>query len=393
MIRLFFITLTTFAISIDLFAQEDIMNKGEMISKNIYHEIPLNNTREEIVESVKLKGKSFKFIFDTGAPLAISKELQNSNKFSILQAVPLKDANNNSDTINIVLVDTIRIGEMLFKNIPAIVLDFKNSPIGCQNIDGIIGSNIARFLIVQFDLSKNKIIFTDQPSKITETTLTKKFPINLDNQSNAFFDVNFDNKIIDTVHFDSGMGKFYDMNIKKIDQLISVLDNKKNSVFKGYGVSGQGLLGNAKEEMVYLITTNLGLGNIQIENAQIGTTQTVSRIGRELLNYGTLTIDYISKQYSFEKYHQRLNSPKPSFGFEIITAANKVTVGVVWENTKAQKAGLISGTEILEINGKTFQNKDACEIEKELLDEFSKNKLKVVFIENGVKQKIILSKF
>lgn len=371
-------------------AQE--MNQGEMVSKNVFHEIFFDNSKAGIVQFIQFKGKSCKFILDTGAPLAISKELQKSNKFPIIQTVSVKDANNNSDSINIVLVDTIQIGEMLFKNIPAVVIDFKNSPIGCQHIDGIIGSNIARFLIVQFDLRSNKVIFTDQSNKIINTSTSEKFPIHLDEQSNSFFTVNFNDKFVDTVHFDSGMGKLYDINVNKIKQLLSIIANKEDAVFRGYGISGQGILGNAKEEMVYLINTNFKLGSNQIENAQIGTTQAASRIGRELLNYGTLTIDYINKQYSFKKYPQRLNNYRPNFGFEIIIEESKVIVSVVWENTKAQKVGLVSGTEILSINGKTFQNKNSCEIEKELLQEFSKSELEIVYLENDLKRNITLSK-
>jgi len=373
----------------NLFAQDDIMNQGEMVSKKVYHEISFANTKDEIVQFVTLKDKSFKFIFDTGAPLAISNELQNSYHYPILHLLPLKDAHNNSDTIKIVLIDTIQIGNIVFKDIPAVVIDFKNSPIGCQNIDGIMGSNIARFLFVQFDLSQNKIIFTDQRDKIIFAK--EKLPLMLDNQSNAFFKVNFNDTIIDSLHFDSGMGKLYDMNISTAKKLIGTFNDRTSNFYTGYGISGQGILGNAKEEELYLINTNFKLGNNIIENAQIGTTPTVSRIGRELLNYGTLTIDYINKQYSFEKYNHRLNQPKPNFGFGIITEENKVIVGVVWGNTKAQKAGLVSGTEIKEINGISFNNKTSCEIEKILETEFSRKKLRVTYLKSGIEKSIVLT--
>ena len=216
--------------------------------------------------------------------------------------------------------------------------------------------------------------------------VTIKLPIILDNQSNAFFKVNFNDTIIDSLHFDSGMGKLYDMNISTAKKLIVTFKDEKNNFYKGYGISGQGILGNAQEEETYLINTKFKLGNHIIENAQIGTTPTVSRIGRELLNHGILTIDYIRKQYSFEKYPHRLNHPKPNFGFEIITEENKVIVGVVWENTKAQKAGLVSGTEIKEINGIAFNSKSSCEIEKILEIEFSKKKLRITYLKSGIEK-------
>ena len=174
------------------------------------------------------------------------------------------------------------------------------------------------------------------------------------------------------------------MNFTKALALIQDVNLTKSSVFKGFGVSGQGILGDAMAETVYLIHADFKLGIIKIEQAQIGTAPTVSRIGRELLNYGTLTIDYINSQYYFEKYPKRLNKPRPNFGFDIITEKNKVTVGVVWENTRAQKMGLTSGLEILSINDKSFENKTSCEIEKILLVEFSKKKLEITYLKNGI---------
>lgn len=390
--RLFFTLLAVVILSGNFFAQEGIMNQGEMVSKNVYHEIQFTNTKEEIVQFVKLKNNSFKFIFDSGAPLAISYELQNSLQFPILHLVPLKDAHNNSDTIKIVLVDTIRVGALIFKDIPAVVIDLKNSPIGCQNIDGIVGSNIARFLIVQFDLSRNKIMLTDHRNKFTYTKTGEELPVVLDNQSNAFLKIHFNDTLIDTPHFDSGMGKLYDMNLNTALTLANIENKKPGAVYKGFGIPGQGILGNAKEESVYLINTNFRLGSNRIENAQIGTTQTVSRIGREILNYGTLTIDYINKQYSFKKYQRRLNKPKSNYGFEILVEENKVSIGIVWENTRAQKIGLTTGAEIVEVNGNTFQNKTSCEIEKILSREFSEKKLRVTYLDNGLKKNVVFKK-
>lgn len=388
--RIFFL-FAACLISGNLFSQEGLMNQGAMISKNVYHEIPFSGTIDEIIQSVNLKGNAFKFILDTGAPLAISQELQNSIKYPILIRVPLKDANNHSDTINIVNLDTFRLGNIIFINIPAVVLDFKNSPIACKNIDGIVGSNIVRFLIAQFDLKRGKIILTDTSKKMLPVDKNSRQPIFLDNQSNAFLKVNLTNSLLDTVHFDSGMGNLYDMNLKKVLQLVSVVNTETIKVKRGFGVTGQGMLGKAKEDSAYLINTYINLGNQYFENVEIGTTQAKSRIGRDLLNYGTLTIDYINRRYYFNKYPQRLNASRPNFGFNIIAEKNKATVGVVWEATEAQKKGLHSGIEIVSINGKTFFDKTSCEISKILLKEYAEKKLEIIFLSDGMKKYIQLT--
>lgn len=298
------------------FAQNNTASQGEMTTKNVYLEIPLVN-HKEIEQAVSLNGKSFKFILDTGAPLAISREIQQQMNYPVLNSAGLKDANNKSDMIDIVMIDTLKIGGIAFANIPALVLNFKSSPIACQHVEGLIGSNIARFLVVEFDLAHNKVILTDRRDKLALPALAAQ-PIHLDDQSNAFFEVVHSTGLKDSVQFDSGMGRMYDMNTAKIDQLLAEHIAKPNSVFKGFGIAGQGILGNGYNEPVNVIYSGIALGNNGIVDAQVRTTQAASRMGRELLNYGTLTIDYPNSRYYFVKYPKRLNKPRPNFGFDII---------------------------------------------------------------------------
>lgn len=370
--------------------QDGIMNQGSMLSREVYHEIAYSQTREEIFENVQLKGRSLKFILDTGAPLCLSKEVQQDMKYPVLHTVPLKDAHNKTDTIHIVQVDTIRIGELLFANIPALILDFKNSPIGCQAIDGIIGSNIVRFLIVQFDIKRQRVILTDLPEKIHLSAENQSFPLFLDPQSNAFTKIRFSETHTDSAHFDTGMGKLYDMNIQFAQSLVKNSLPSPHRYYKGYGIPGQGILGNAApEEMLYL-HTSFSLGGHYLRDAEISTTQTVSRIGRELFQFGILTLDYPGKKFNFHPFSMRNSSPRKNFGFDIIVEAKKVSIGIVWEGTPAEKKGLKSGMELTKINGITFSGKNACEISNQLNHEFKKEEIKVTYFKGSHRRTIRL---
>lgn len=379
-INIFLLTLFTLKMSL---AQDNPMNQGGMISKNGYHEILFVNTHDEIVESILLKGNRLKFILDTGAPLAISKEVQNRINYPVLLRLPFHDANNKSDTISIVSIDTFRLADLTFANIPAVVLDFKNSPIGCENVDGIIGSNLTRFMIVQFNLKEEKIILTDSPDKIKVQNGVRPYPVYLDNQSNAFFRVTFNTVFSDTAHFDSGMGKFYDMHTKKAEQLIAAFDDEKSIIFKGSGVINQGILGRGDGEQQYVLNADLELGSVTLKGCHLSTTRAVSRIGRELLNYGTLTINYPDSQYFFDSYRRTFYIPNPNFGFKHLTENGKVTVGIVWEKTPAEECGLAAGCEILSVNRKTFENLNSCEIDEILSNEFGQEKIDLMFKKNG----------
>jgi hypothetical protein len=359
------------------FGQTSVMNQGHMISRNVYHEIRLTKDRDEIIESVSVNNTPFRFILDTGAPLSISKEIQDERKYPVLHRVPVYDANQNNDTISIVIVDTIRVGNITFADIPAIVLDFKNSPMACDQVDGIIGSNMVRFLIIQFNLNEKKIILTDQPDKILPRA--KNFPVKLDDQSNAFLQVTLNTGFYDTPHFDSGMREFYHLNIEKAEQLILTFGARNSIASKGFGVTGLGIFGSGEPHQQYVLQAELKLGESLIKKCLLQSTQAASRLGRELLRYGTLTIDYPGAKYYFEHYTNRKYKKNPDFGFKPITAHGKVTVGVVWENTPAHLNGLTAGSELISINNKSFEGLNPCQIDNLLITEFAGKKIHIAF--------------
>jgi hypothetical protein len=278
------------------FAQN--MNQGEMLSKHAFYQIPLTQTKNGIHEMVTIRGQKFNFIFDTGAPLCISKTLQEKYKFPVIDTAQLSDSNNKHDTTFIVQVDTISFGGMVFVNIPAVVLDFGNSPIKDQSIQGLLGSNVVRFLAVKFDLKNKLITFTNDNSKLDLETHSDS-PLIIDKQSDAYMVIKLNNTFTDTAHFDSGMGGLYHMNLTTSEKYINSFTKKV--ILKSKTKHAQrGMLGDGvPEEQLKLKVQQMYIGRVTLENKKILTTPAKSRIGRELLNYGILVLDYKNSRYWF----------------------------------------------------------------------------------------------
>src|SRR6185312_15166345 len=137
------------------------INKGALITKNGYFEIPYHDTKKEIRTNVVINGDTYDFMMDSGAPAFISSDLQKKYKFKVITQTKTMDAEGETMQIDIVNIDTLAFGPFLFTNIPAIVFDLKNSPLACYNMAGNIGSNVLRHLIVQFDIRDSKIAITD----------------------------------------------------------------------------------------------------------------------------------------------------------------------------------------------------------------------------------------
>ena len=368
-----------------MYSQESIINQGVLLSYNITHEINYSDTRKEIEDNVMLKNIWHKFIFDTGAPLSISKEIQAKNNYKILHKVPISDATDRKDTVFIVELDTFTLGNIKIVNIPALVLDFKNSPIGCQDIEGIIGSNVARFFVLKFDVRNKIVSLTNDPEMIKASGMIQSKPVFLDNQSNAFFEVDFSGDFKDTVHFDSGKNSYYDMNYEVAQKLIA---KQNHSYYYGKGSAGQGIFGVGKNEDLLRIHTSIAFSNTSLSSVVIESTHAKSRLGREVLNYGVMTIDYIHAQYSFIKYPLATFTPNAFFGFEMISEKNKLIASVVWQNTPVARQGLFSGAEILSINGQRFSGLNPCEIEAILHKDLKKKSIRIEFSNNG-KSKVL----
>jgi hypothetical protein len=273
------------------------MNFGEMINSNFLYQISYSNSKKGIHEKVKLRNGEHTFIFDTGAPLCISKEIQKQNNYRVIERVQVHDSNNQTDSTEIVLVDTISFGGIYFTNIPALVLDFKNSPIKNENVQGLLGSNVVRFLTVEFDLKNGLIKFTDK----LENMNVKGVEFRIDNQSNAWLPIFINQLQSDTANFDTGMEGLFHMNInvaKKLHPSFSKLKKKKKKPDHGMFGSGN------SQEQIKIKAKSFIVAGVDIGKVRFNTTPAKSRIGRELLKYGVLTIDYPNNQLFFQPYKQ-----------------------------------------------------------------------------------------
>ena len=369
------------------------MNEGRLLTKNQYHEIQYSETDKVITLDVVLKGSTKKFMLDTGAPVFISDSLQELYNFPVLHKAKLEDATGKKSEILIVRIDTLRVGSFVFVDLPALVLNYKNSPHQCDDFVGNFGSNALRFLIVRFDVQAQQVALSDNIQLLNARAPSTFKPASINQQSDIFFPVQINNQFVDTVHFDSGDGYLYHMS-KKAIALLSTL-YPKQVIRNGYGVTSMGSLGLPENsEQVVVKPDVITIHNSFITKGLIYITErTVSRIGRYLLNSGVLTLDYVHKQYAFEKYDRPVLPSRFDFGFIPITEGKKVIAGTVWEGSEASKKGLESGDEILSINGVYFGDLSLCDVEPAVKRSLSSSIIEAKFRKkNGTERKVSLRK-
>ena len=320
-------------------------------SNSYFEEIKFEFINNKIIIPVTINGTEYRFLFDTGAPNVISKEvLQNANH-KILKIKTISDATGNSDELNVVSIPEIVIGNTPFRNTKALVYDIKNNDVfKCFNIDGFIGSNLLKNSIVQIDFETKKLTITNSKRTLNldKSKATKMELIGEQKSPFIFIEINGGRKAKDQVLIDTGMDTFYDIskrsyNIFKDNDILKVLATAKG----GNIIS---LFGNAEEsEQHRILVPELKVAEISfLKLVTTTTTDNISRIGTEMLKHGIVTIDYRNKRFYFDAKEQVIDVSKPLPGVSPTFIDNKLVVGYVWDEELKEKISY--GDEITKIN-------------------------------------------
>ncbi len=305
-------------ITMPIFGQNDLLDFKGTNAKNYYEEISFEYIGDKIIIPVKIEGKTYRFLFATGSPCMISKEIYKSIQPKILKQTKIRDANQNSKNTLFTSLEKIEFGAIVFENLPVAVYDF-NSVIGinCFNFDGIIGSNLFTNSIFQIDLSQKKIRFG-----ITEDVL-------LDTGASGFYSLS---------------KRVYNKFFKNSHIYNIIAESTGTSVIGFHGIPSP-----KKHFKMHINTLKINdfiIGNIitQTDNDEY------SKIGVDILKYGIVTLDYKNKKFYLDPKSKIVNGIEPDFGFEPVNKANKLIIGFVWDDELKKKISY--GDEIIEINGK-----------------------------------------
>src|SRR5690554_1006348 len=160
----FIVTLLTFLISLTFFAQTPIhANQGYVENKNYFHMVSYEDKNGKIILEVQIEKKPYKFLVDTGAVTILSETLKKTLTLHPLGNIKTTDQSGLTDSLSVVVVPEISIGNIKFKDTPALIVKENSALIfDCLEIDGIIGSNLLKNSIIQFRSQEKKIVLTDK---------------------------------------------------------------------------------------------------------------------------------------------------------------------------------------------------------------------------------------
>lgn len=313
-----------------------------------------------IIVPITIKGKEYRFLFDTGAPFSISEELQENTNFKTVSKGNIVDSDYNRKKVKWVRINSINVGNVSFKNQTAFVGDFDANPImNCLEIDGIIGSNLIRHYNWKIDqenytlsLSSKTVIDTREESLV--------LPFKTDNQYNIFVDINIGNSSIINVLVDYGSNG----SIAFSNEIFAVLQEKNivNETFIEKGINQSGIIGKPVElNRKISYSDSVRINHLSIENVLLRTGKTVS-LGNDFLSRFKVTIDWDNKNLYLLK-SDKVRDKSNTAGFRLgYTVEKGVYVQSVMERSDAYNKGIRPNMKVVKIDSLDFKNgSDFCD--------------------------------
>ncbi|NRB48004.1 MAG: clan AA aspartic protease [Saprospiraceae bacterium] len=348
--------LIIFMIGTSISGQTFNLNQGGFASKDYLIELPFQNIKGKIILDVEINLQSFKFILDTGAPTAISIGLSEKPGIDIVSSQDLTDINGNKSTFRVAKIDQLKLGQTSVLDIPAVVFE-ENLLTQCFEVDGIIGSNLLRESVIQFDEKSGLIRIADNKDKL-DLSQTIASDIYIDQQSSPVFTIALGDKATEMVLFDTGASELYAMSNAHMKKFKRTKTFSKQS--ESRGSTSIGINGLEQQSRSYRLSIpELTVQGKRFSHVLIETASTTnSRIGSRFLQYGELTIDYKNSKSYFRSYAEALGS-KERFWTVSPTFMNGVlVVGRIW--TKALPKNISVGDRIVAINGINTEDISDC---------------------------------
>jgi hypothetical protein len=111
---------------------------GDVQLNNPVEKINLNYANDLPLVKVSINGKSYNFLFDSGAPTVISNAIYTELNLKKEHTSKVKDSQKNKQEQIFSTLPEMTVDHIVFKNIGAIVMDLSGSELGCFKIDGIL---------------------------------------------------------------------------------------------------------------------------------------------------------------------------------------------------------------------------------------------------------------
>lgn len=336
-----------------LFSWPKGISQADVVERNFSDTTVYEREHELFFVYVTIKGKQFKFLFDTGAITVLKSSTAKSVGLKANDTIEVTDGNNESKKLGIIKpLDTLNVGNTTFANNWSVVWDDSSFIFDCLGIDGILGANVINACNWQFvpGEESNKLVLTDKLNNLEHRKGARKLKIKLsDSQGTPYVKVK---KPKGLFMFDTG----FNGSVKLNKGGLGVMDHFEmltDSVYR-VGSAYQNLFGeeNHDTSVISLMDIEFRQWFVKNEAQAITTFRSGNKpmMGTYWIGDGVFT--YAPKRERIWIEGKPLNKLKTLKGVGISTRSEneKFIVTTLIKNSPADEAGIEIGDEIVTLN-------------------------------------------
>ncbi len=363
-----------------------VWESGRVAGAAFYEEVPFTEQIGLAFVEVHIGGKARRFLFDTGAPNLISKELAAELKLKPHFSRPVTDSQQRRQKLDYVRLDTLRIGKLRFERTAAVVADLRAVPLfECLEIDGFIGANLMKLATWQIDFTRHQLTIADDISRLSLDS-AYLVPFTTSAQGSPFFTINIDGRSV-KIELDYGSTGSITLQQK------SVTGHRKwEPILHSYGSASISLYGRSQDTVRYAIFPDVRIGQLSLGEQVVKVRQGGSNLlGTDILRRHLVSIDWKNRRFYLRPL-EPLQMNWRSFGLSLRTDGDRLVVDMLYDPSPARTAGLRLEDEILTLNGlpasDLLEDSD-CRL-RQLLG--NADKLEMEYLQNGVRKQLVLEK-
>lgn len=342
-----------------------ILNKESIDDEKFVEVIPFNYQDGLPLIEVEINGKSYNFLFDTGAPMVIDKRIVEEINFKKKKKYKVTDSNGRSQQEYVGTVNNLKLGSRQFQDVGAFVMDLRKSEvIACFQLDGIIGANLMAQCKWSIDYKAETMTFQDNTSPFSESgdisyiSFKNKYP-----QRTPLIDILVNDKKIENITFDTGATGALSINSESIQEIQNQLEEK---VYVD-GISSSGAYGSGYEQRTtYSITHNFAIDSILFGDLIIKIGDKKSQLlGNQFFENYIVHLDWSQNRIGLEVNTEEVNFSRKGYGFSIKPVDGQLFVGALTKNSIADKIGLKLNDETIKVNGvdvSSMTESERCEL-------------------------------
>ncbi len=339
--------------------------------------------------------KEYAFIIDTYSPCMVRE--------SLIEIIPL-DTLDLTEQMGKQLegsmmkplfpkFDTISLGEVVFKDIGSMVMrEDEDNPFLQVLEDGLIGANLLKCCIWQFNFQEMKIVMTDKIDKLDHTINAIQIPfkpVSIQKSPNIQITLNDEERL--DVQFDTGSKGFLTFSSAS---LLSLVDSGEAVTLHRRSISPVKKPDTDIEtyHLAQLKTLKIGESEfhdlpVGVYRAQDGKETAQGNIGIEFMKYFIVTIDWPKNQIYLTPLDDReIKHNIRTFGLTYGYFDGAVRVASIYGGSEAEKKGIKIGDPVIEINGHRVDN-----LSEDQLQQFLHGRLRFSYDSDDSLSLIVLS--